>query len=104
VLLDSLKWSELIDPKELPEPYNYMVTLIGIENTLKIANMYQGTGLYLPKLDSVLTKIRDRNIRKEFNGYNYRELAHKYNLTERWIRELILADHDINQISLFDVK
>lgn len=95
-------WINELKPEELPEPYCTIMTNVGIENTLKIIELYQGTGVYFPKVESMLNKIRDRNIRREFNGGNYKELAIKYGLTERWIREIVHANMLENQTTLFD--
>lgn len=95
-------WVNDLKPEELPEPYATIMTNIGIDNTLKIIDLYQGTGVYFPKAESILNKIRDRNIRREFRGGNYKELALKYGLTERWIREIVHANMLENQITLFD--
>lgn len=97
------EWIDKLNPKELPEPYGTIATNVGAENAIKIAKLYQGTGVYFPKLESILNKIRDKNIRREFDGGNYKELALKYGLTERWIREIINGNVDENQISLFEV-
>lgn len=96
------EWINDLKPEELPEPYSTIATNIGAENTIKIAKLYQGTGIYFPKLESILNKIRDKNIRKEFDGANYKELAIKYGLTEKWIREIINKDVDENQVNMFE--
>lgn len=98
---DIHSWISEIDPEELPEPYKTLAYKIGINNTLTVAQMYQGLALYLPKLDSTINSIRDKKIRKEFDGYNYRELAIKYKLTERWIRQIIEKDSNQDQLTLF---
>ena len=95
------EWLLHLEPEQLPEPYQSMALRIGLENTLKLADMYQGTGFYLPKLDGLLRDIRDKRIREEFNGGNYKELARKYDLTERWIYEIVAQTYDENQTSLF---
>jgi len=92
-----------IKSEELPEPYRTISENIGVINTLKLARLYQGTGVYLPKLDNSLRRIRDDKIRKEFNGGNYKELAHKFKLTESWVREIINANRNLDQISMFEL-
>ncbi len=82
-------WINEIDPEELPEPYKTIAEEIGIKGALVLADMYQGTYTYLPKLDDVLVHTRNRKIKKEFNGYNYKELALKYKLSENWIRKIV---------------
>lgn len=94
-------WIKDISEEQLPEPYKSIAREIGLEGTLRLANLYQGTGFYLPKLDTLLAEIRNKRIREEFNGGNHRELARKYELTERWIYEIIGQTRDENQISLF---
>ncbi|GEN36124.1 hypothetical protein ADA01nite_35840 [Aneurinibacillus danicus] len=36
-------------PDDLPEPYNQMAKLIGIENTVKIINNFGGFKIYFPR-------------------------------------------------------
>lgn len=94
-------WIKELNPEDLPEPYRAISEMIGLENTLKLADKYQGTAIYLPKLDAALRKVRDDKIKAEFDGGNYRELARKYGLTEVWVRQVITEKIDDNQIILF---
>lgn len=96
------EWLEKLKPEELPEPYCTIMTSIGTENTMKLINLYQGTGIYFPKVESILNRIRNRNIKREFNGGNYKELAIKYGLTDRWIRDIVHENILENQIGIFD--
>lgn len=100
---DLLALANEIKSEELPEPYRTISENIGVLNTFKLAQLYQGTGVYLPKIENSLRKIRDDKIRKEFNGGNYKELAHKYNLTESWVREIINSSRNLDQISMFEL-
>ncbi len=104
MLNDIKAWANEISPEDLPEPYRTLSYQVGINVVITIAELYQGAALYLPKLDSTLALIRDRKIREEFNGYNYRELALKYRLTERWVREIVENEKKIDQISIFDIQ
>jgi len=99
--LSNENWLEELKPEELPEPYASIVIKLGIEHTLLLANLYQGTGVYFPKIDKLLAKIRDKKIKREFNGGNYKQLAIKYKLTEQWIREIVDNDHMVDQVSMF---
>ena len=101
---EELEWYKEINPEELPPAYRDLSKLIGIENTFVVAKHYQGTGLYLPKLDGVLADLRNKKIKREFNGGNYKELAIKYGLTERWVREIVGVNECDNQISIFDTQ
>lgn len=43
----------------------------------------------MPRPKDLFKKSRDNKIRKEFDGYNYTELANKFDLTEVWIRKIV---------------
>lgn len=103
-MAEEMEWYEEISPDELTEPYKDLARIIGLKNTITIAEKYQGMALYLPKLDGLIRKIRDDKIRKEFNGGNYRELAIKYKLTEVWVRQIVdEKPTESNQLSLFEM-
>lgn len=82
-------WVNDITPEMLPEPYRRLCGLVGIINIIKLAEVFQGTTVYFPKLDTTLKTIRNIQIRAEFNGGNVTELALKYGLTEVWIRQIL---------------
>lgn len=73
----------------MPEEYQMMASEIGFENMLKVVQMYQGMAQYFPALKTATAEIRKQSIIKEFNGHNQKELARKYDLTERWIYKII---------------
>ncbi|OQB15729.1 MAG: Mor transcription activator family protein [Firmicutes bacterium ADurb.Bin193] len=89
-----------VTPQELPPPYSDIARAVNMETALRLAQLYQGTHLYFPKLDEVLRTKRNERIKKEFNGYNLKELAIKYNVTDRWIRELVGEAEDENQLGI----
>lgn len=74
--------------EDLPQSYQIVAKLVGVENALTLGAALGGTTLYFQKLDSAISKARDRQIVAEFDGHNHKELAGKYNLTEAWIREV----------------
>jgi Mor family transcriptional regulator len=78
-----------IPPESLPEAYQEVALVIGMERTLKLAHYLGGMSFYFPKLDAVIQRKRDERIRLEFTGSNHRELARKYGLSDRWIREIV---------------
>lgn len=80
---------ESIRTEDLPDPYGDIADLIGKENTLLLASSFSGTTIYLPKLNKVTAKIRNAQIRKEFNGGNYKQLAKKYGVSEAWVRIVV---------------
>ncbi len=85
----------------LPYPYPMLVEVIGLENTLKVAQRLSGLDLYFRKIDTLLQRKRDELIRRQFTGSNYRDLASKYGLSERWIREIVHGKTAHEQPDLF---
>lgn len=83
------KWFDKISIDELPEPYDLLVELIGIENVVKLALKMGGTTVYLPKIDTLFRKVRDKKICASFTGENYAKLAKKYGITERRVRTIV---------------
>jgi Mor family transcriptional regulator len=81
-----------IRPEDLHPVYQVFATLVGIENALIIGRELGGTNIYLPKLDiEQMIFLRDRNAKivEEFDGHNHRELAHKHNITDITVREIL---------------
>lgn len=75
---------------------------IGVENVYKLAVITGGVTVYIPRAESVTRPVRDVRIKEEFNGFNHYELAKKYDVTERWVRELCGVGITEGQIGFFD--
>lgn len=95
-------WIEDITEEMIPDTYKNVAETVGAKNLLKLAQEYGGTMIYIPKFDSLTRIIRDKKIKQEFNGGNYKELALKYNLCESSIRNIINNNMIDGQITLFD--
>ena len=83
-LLDQVKL------ENLDEEQKALAELIGLEGLKNLVRAYNGTSIYVPKIESLEKTVRDEYIKAEFDGGNYRELALKYGLTETWIRNIVL--------------
>ena len=98
-----------IRPEDLTDEQRAMSDCIGEEAYGRLVEKYGGQSIYIPKADSVVRSARDEMICAEFNGYNYKYLCMKYNLSERTIRA-ITADKNREltsaplegQVSFFD--
>lgn len=75
--------------EDLDEERQQVARLIGLDNFKKLMEVYGGVYLYIPKADKLERIERNEQIRAEFNGYNFRELARKYDLTEVSIRSIV---------------
>ena len=73
---------EIIRLEDLNDEQQQVAELIGLENFRKLMAVFGGVNLYIPKADKLERLDRNDKIRAEFNGYNFRELAKKYSLTD----------------------
>lgn len=107
ILIKNIK---ILDIEDLESPYDEIANEVGIEATIKIATLLQGQQIYFPMLERSYGNSKRNLIRKEFNGFNYKELASKYSYSERWIRivcdDLVQKERNKplkNQINIFEV-
>jgi Mor family transcriptional regulator len=66
-----------------------MVRIIGVERMLALCEVFGGSTIYIPKKERFLLQAGNKAIRCEFNRQNYRQLASKYGLAERRIRQIV---------------
>lgn len=74
---------------DLDEDQRELAECIGLEAYKNLLRNYAGSYIYVCKPDTITANVRDEQIRKEFNGYNYLDLAKKFNLSEISIRRII---------------
>ena len=67
--------------EDISESYRPVVDIIGIEKFIELSEYAKGDELYFPKTENIIAPARNRRIKKEWNGYNSKELAEKYNLS-----------------------
>ena len=84
-----------------------LIKLVGLSAAKNLVEVFGGDVFYFPKVESVIRSARNRRIYKEFTGYNHKELATKYNLTTRYVREIVQEQRKIKpkikeqQLTLF---
>ncbi len=86
-----MEWIKDLKTEELPEQYQEMATLIGLENTIILAAYYGKSGVYFPSLDGVIQAKKKEYIIKNSKGDNQRELARATGYSVRWVYEVIEA-------------
>lgn len=94
---------ELIDEttiEDISESYRPVVEIIGIEKFLELSDYARGDELYFPKVENIIAPARNRRIKKEWNGYNSKELADRYNLTTKQIGNILKDEPVYGQMSL----
>lgn len=88
--------------EDIGERYREVASLIGIRNFVLLSNYARGDELYFPKAESVVGPARNRRIKKEYNGYNGKELADRYNLTVKQIQNIMKDEPPVGQMSIAD--
>lgn len=81
--------------------YRRIAETIGLDNFYRLTCVSGGMTIYIPKPESLIRPVRDAHIKAEFNGYNHVELAEKYDVTERRVRQLCGIGFMEGQIDLF---
>lgn len=76
-------------PSDVPETYQPIVSLIGMDAFLKLCWYGSGDEIYFPMPETIFRKARDRLLLQEYNGYNIDELSKKYGLTIKQVKNII---------------
>lgn len=79
---------ERLTQEDLPESYQDIVEYLGIEPFKKLVKLIEGSSIYIPKESSLTRPIRNRFIKKEFNG-DYKLLSKKYDISQTQIRNIL---------------
>jgi len=95
------EWINEVTLDMLPETWQGVVNKIGIKVFLELTRAIGGTTIYVPKQDTFEKYVRNMKIRKEYKGYNIKELALKYNISARWVAEICEEHQMEGQTNLF---
>lgn len=79
---------EKITIKEIPQNNQDLAQLIGIENFKKLVKYMGGSSIYIPKEKNLTLSLRNKNIKKEFNG-DIKILSRKYQISQSQIRNIL---------------
>lgn len=75
---------------DIPERYQGIVEIVGIEKFAELSNYAMGDEIYFPKVENIVAPARNRRIRKEYrSGSSDKELSTKYNLTIKQIWNIL---------------
>lgn len=84
-----MNFIEKLTIDDLDEEQQELADCIGIDAYKKLVTAYAGCTINVRVPEGLTREIRNRNIRNEFNGSNYNELAVKYHLSNRMIRNIV---------------
>lgn len=97
------KWLDEMTLDMVKSGLQYQIAeTIGMSSYLRLCKLINGDKVYIPEFESVITPLRNKKIKEEFNGYNHKELAKKYGLTPNWIRQICGEGWLKGQQTLFD--
>ena len=74
---------------DLPPQFENIANRLGIEKAKWLFEEFGGTSVYFPTEKMIYKDARDREIVSEYNGFNHKDLAAKYNMSESYIRSII---------------
>ena len=77
-----------IESNDLRGIYSELANLLGVEAALKIYVTYHGQQISFPIHLYSKEFVREQII-KEYNGKNLKQLATKYDYSEKWVRKII---------------
>jgi len=69
--------------------FGLIVKAVGLDTAIKFVRFFGGCNLYVPREETISRASRDKKIREEFNGINYDDIAEKYCLSARQVRNII---------------
>lgn len=74
---------------DLPPQFENIALKLGLDKAKLLFKEFGGTSVYFPTEKMIYKEARDREILLDYNGFNVRDLAAKYNMSESYIRSII---------------
>ena len=76
---------------DLPAGCRTLAAFLGLERFLEVAEVFGGEMIYIPNLNHVRARMRNRGIRAEYQSEteDIPHLSLKYRLSERQIRNIV---------------
>lgn len=74
---------------DLPPQFENIANKLGIDKAKMLFEEFGGTSVYFPTEKMIYKEARDREIISQYNGFNHKELAIKYNMSQSYIRAII---------------
>jgi Mor family transcriptional regulator len=74
------------------EPFDVIMDLHGFDALCTLSDTLGGRSVYIPSLRTMFMGCLEMEMRREYSGANIKELARKYEMSERHIRR-VLGSH-----------
>jgi Mor family transcriptional regulator len=78
-------WLQGVTIEDLSQPYDELVNIIGIENTIKLAEHFKKQSFYFKSLDPLIRRKKEEFIINNFTGANHQELARATDYSVTWV-------------------
>lgn len=78
-----------IKVEDVPEGCRDLVEVFGMDVFISLIEYCGGSSLYLPSKGAVVKKARNRVIREEFDGGNFRELSSRFGISDMQVRKIV---------------
>lgn len=88
------KYVDYLQIEELPEHYQDVVAVIGIEATVALAQAFPGVPLYFKHVHKLLYPAKRAYIVDKFTGANHRRLALDTGLPLATVYDILKADRE----------
>lgn len=93
-MTDHAKYLEYLQVEQLPEHYQDVVAVIGIDATVKLAEAFPGVPLYFKQVHRLLYPAKKAYILARFSGANQRRLALDTGLPLATVYEVLKEDQE----------
>ena len=80
---------DYVEREDLPEGSRDLIDIIGIDMVMDLIDYCGGSGMYLPSKSAVVKNARNRIIKRDFDGGNYKELAVKFGISDMQVRNIL---------------
>ena len=78
----------MLKPSDFSAVYSEMAQIIGVENTILIYDRFKGQQVSMPQRLYSAAYVEEY-VRQNYNGRNVKELAQKFQYSERRIRQFL---------------
>lgn len=75
--------------EDIQEQHRQYAEIIGVENLMKLSEVYGGDSIYVPKMKNLLKNKTYGMIYDEFDGGNIKQLEKKYDVSKATIYKII---------------
>jgi len=74
---------------DLPPQFENIADRIGLDKAKMLFEEFGGTSVYFPTEKMIYKDASDREIISQFNGFNHKELAVEYDMSESYVISII---------------